>query len=85
MIGIIGQEKLAVQLKGEIKIFLENTLKLQLSDEKTKITSLTRGKARFLGVDIFIPKAKESKLVYRNMHGAEQSYTYPYKSSTRKL
>jgi RNA-directed DNA polymerase len=69
MIGIIGKEKFAQRVKEDVKLFLENTLKLQISDEKTKITSLTKDKARFLGVDIHIPKAKESKLVYRTMNG----------------
>jgi group II intron reverse transcriptase/maturase len=69
MIGIIGKKEFAQQVKEDVKLFLEDTLKLQMSDEKTKITSLTEDKARFLGVDIHIPKAKESKLVYRTMSG----------------
>lgn len=69
MIGIIGKKEFAEQVKEDVKLFLENTLKLQLSVEKTKITSLTKDKARFLGADIHIPKAKESKMVCRTMNG----------------
>jgi group II intron reverse transcriptase/maturase len=69
MIGIIGKKEFAEQVKEDVKLFLENTLKLPLSVEKTKITSLTKDKARFLGADIHIPKAKESKMVCRTMNG----------------
>jgi retron-type reverse transcriptase len=69
MIGIIGKKEFAEQVKEDVKLFLVNTLKLQLSVEKTKITSLTKDKARFLGADIHIPKAKERKMVCRTMNG----------------
>lgn len=69
MIGIIGKKEFAERVKEDVGTFLENTLKLQMSVEKTKITSLTEDKARFLGVDIHIPKAKQSKMVYRTMNG----------------
>jgi RNA-directed DNA polymerase len=69
MIGIIGKKEFAEQVKEDVKLFLENTLKLQLSVEKTKITSLTKDKARFMGADIHIPKAKERKMVCRTMNG----------------
>ena len=69
MIGIIGKTEFAEQVKNDVRIFLENKLKLQLSDDKTKITSFTKDKARFLGVDIHIPKTKESKIVPRFMNG----------------
>jgi hypothetical protein len=69
LIGIIGNKVFAEQVKEDVKLFLENTLKLDLSVEKTKITSLTKDKARFLGVDIHIPKAKERKMVYRTLNG----------------
>lgn len=69
MIGIIGNTEFAEQVKNDVRIFLEDKLKLQMSDDKTKITSLTEDKARFLGVDIYIPKTKESKIVSRIMNG----------------
>lgn len=34
MIGIIGKKEFAEQVKEDVKLFLENTLKLQLSVEK---------------------------------------------------
>ena len=69
LIGIIGNRDFAEKIKNDAKLFLEGELKLQLSVEKTKITSLTEDKARFLGVDIHIPKSKESKIVYRTING----------------
>jgi len=69
MIGIIGDKKFARKVKEDAKSFLELSLELEISVEKTKITSLTEDKARFLGVEIHIPRAKQSKVVYRNMKG----------------
>ena len=46
----------------EITEFLRNNLRLTLSPEKTKITNLTRERARFLGVYFWKPKAQEAKV-----------------------
>ena len=69
MIGVIGTREVAKKIKEDAKLFLEDTLKLGVSVEKTKVTSLTEDKARFLGVEIYIPKAKQTKVEYRNMDG----------------
>lgn len=69
MIGVIGDLTFAKKIKEHAKVFLEQSLKLELSEDKTKVTSLTEGKARFLGVDIHIPKAKYAKIVYRKING----------------
>jgi group II intron reverse transcriptase/maturase len=69
MIGVIGTREVAKKIKEDAKLFLEYTLKLGMSAEKTKVTSLTEDKARFLGVEIYIPKAKQTKVVYKNMDG----------------
>lgn len=45
--------KFAEHIKDQIKYFLENTLKLQLSEEKTKITNLNNNYARFLGFVLY--------------------------------
>lgn len=65
MIGIIGDLKFAMDLKAEVGRYLKEVLKLTMSEEKTKITSLKDGMARFLGVGLCIPSPKESKLVTR--------------------
>lgn len=70
LVGIIGDMALANSLKTEITYFLYNKLKIMLSPEKTKITHLHTEKARFLGVNIYIPKPDESKIVLRKgIHG----------------
>jgi len=53
LIGYIGPRKEAEKIKGKIKTFLE-TIKLEMSEEKTLITHASTGKARFLGYDIHI-------------------------------
>jgi group II intron reverse transcriptase/maturase len=58
LIGINGPESLAISIKGEIDAFLKDKLKLTLSWEKTKITSAKKGKALFLGAEIYRPVSR---------------------------
>jgi group II intron reverse transcriptase/maturase len=51
IISVIGSKEDASVIKSDIKQFLAETLKLTMSDEKTKITHC-KDKARFLGYDI---------------------------------
>jgi len=51
-VGVSGGKEEAVQIKEEIKHFLNETLKLNLNAEKTLITHARTEKARFLGYDI---------------------------------
>lgn len=67
IIGIVGDRSLAERLKAEVGNFLQDTLKLEMSKEKTKITNLSVDRAHFLGVEIHVPNPRESKLVTRNM------------------
>jgi len=55
LIGVIGNYEDAEKVKGNIKSFLQDKLKLELSDEKTLITS-GKDKARFLSYDITVCK-----------------------------
>ncbi|AQY36746.1 group II intron reverse transcriptase/maturase [Bacillus thuringiensis] len=55
LIGIIGSKEDCLTLKEDITIFLKNKLKLNLSQEKTLITSSAK-KARFLGYDITVTR-----------------------------
>ena len=57
MIAIIGSKEDAQNIKVQIKTFLADALKLELSDEKTKITD-SKQFARFLGFDIAIARNK---------------------------
>lgn len=58
IISVIGSKSDAEQIKADIKDFLENNLKLELSDTKTKITKSTKF-ARFLGYDIAINRREK--------------------------
>lgn len=51
ILGVIGTKKEAEQIKQDLKMFLKEHLKLELSDEKTLITH-SKKNARFLGYDI---------------------------------
>lgn len=53
LIGIIGSKEDAIKVKQDIKKFLANKLRLELSDEKTLITS-GKDKAKFLSYEITI-------------------------------
>ncbi|MDM1378601.1 reverse transcriptase/maturase family protein [Myroides marinus] len=60
LIGIIGSKQDAKQVKDDIKNFLDQELKLELSDEKTLITH-TEDSARFLGYEIFVRKSNSQR------------------------
>ena len=49
LVGICGSHALAEEIKGEIKSFLRDSLKLTLSEEKTHITNARTEEAFFLG------------------------------------
>lgn len=55
LIGVIGSKEDAEKIKSDVKAFLKDRLKLELSDEKTLITS-GKDKARFLSYDITVCK-----------------------------
>lgn len=56
LVGVIGSKEDATSIKLDISNFLENKLKLKLSEEKTLITN-SRKKARFLGFDITVDRS----------------------------
>jgi hypothetical protein len=49
VVGISGSLNFAKTIKEEIKDFLNNTLKLTLSEEKTKISHLESEKVKYIG------------------------------------
>ncbi|MEQ7801911.1 reverse transcriptase domain-containing protein [Pedobacter sp. ASV1-7] len=65
LIGIIGSKEESKQIKEDIKNFLNDTLKLTLSDEKTLITH-TKKSASFLGYQITV---QSSNLRRRDKNG----------------
>ena len=58
MIGVSGDENLALQLKSEVKEFITNELKQTMNHSKTFVTNLRKGKVKFLGYEIFIPDSR---------------------------
>ncbi len=54
LIGFSGPRKEAEKIKGEIGTFLQENLKLELSEPKTLITHARTEAARFLGYDIVV-------------------------------
>lgn len=60
LVGVIGSREDAETIKSDIKKFLKETLKLEMSDEKTKITH-TADRARFLGYDVTVSRDQTLK------------------------
>lgn len=60
LIGVIGNKEDAVAIKEQVKAFVPDTLKLELSEEKTLITHSEK-KARFLGYDIYVRRSAATK------------------------
>lgn len=52
LVCIIGSKALAVEIKNKIAFFMENELKLELSQEKTMITNLSHQRVKFLGYEV---------------------------------
>ena len=72
IIGVIGSKKDAENVKSTIKTFLQETLKLTLSEEKTKITH-SSDTIRYLGYDISVSRDMSFK---RTARGACQRLWY---------
>lgn len=66
VVGISGSLNFAKTIKEEIKDFLNNTLKVKISEEKTKISHLESEKVKYLGFMISRRKRRytESQISY---------------------
>lgn len=60
LIGVIGSKEDCKKVKDDIKTFLNEKLKLELSDEKTLITHAKKP-SKFLGYDVFVRKSDDTK------------------------
>ena len=65
LISVIGSKAESEKIKADIKEFMNEKLKLELSEEKTLITH-AQDKAKFLGYEIFIRNSNATK---RNKNG----------------
>jgi hypothetical protein len=71
-VGIIGSKADAEKAKEDIKVFLRDTLKLTLSDEKTRV-SHSGDLIRYLGYDFTVSRSTDTK---RRKDGALQRFWY---------
>jgi len=78
VIGIIGSKQDAQKVKDDVRDFLQNRLKLTLSEEKTKITHSSE-LVRYLGYDFTVSRVKDTKRgkdgkLYRCWYGEVKLY-----------
>lgn len=59
LLGFIGTKGEAQEIKDKLKAFLRDTLRLELSEEKTLITHATTERAHFLGYEIYAQHADD--------------------------
>lgn len=95
LIGICGPRTLAEQIREELKIFLEQYLKLTLSEEKTQITHARKEQAHFLGTRLAIGREGVQRVVttnngsgrpiQRRSTGSEIVMTAPKNALVKKL
>lgn len=60
LISVIGSKEDCKQIKDDIKNYMADVLKLELSEEKTLITNAQKS-AKFLGYDIFVRKSNDTR------------------------
>lgn len=72
LIGIIGAKSDALEMKRKIGAYLQDRLKLKLSEEKTLITNATQEAAKFLGYEIQ-SQSCDSKITTRTDHSKRRS------------
>jgi len=88
VIGIIGSKQDAQKVTDDVKEFLQDRLKLTLSDEKTKITHSSEF-VRYLGYDFTVSRKKDTKRgkngkLIRCWYGAVKLYV-PHEKWFNKL
>lgn len=74
VVGIEGERIFAEEIKDLINEFLANKLKLILSQEKTKITNLSRERAEFLGMRFWVQREKEARMVKKYNPRTKSAY-----------
>ena len=88
VVGIIGSRKDAEQVKADIRDFLANTLKLTLSEEKTKITHSSE-LISYLGYQFTVQRNKDVKRdssgVLRRMWYGKVALYVPHDKWVQKL
>jgi group II intron reverse transcriptase/maturase len=74
IVGVIGPRHLAETIKEEIRQFLKDRLKLELSQEKTRITHAKTEEATFLGTRLSVGKSQgaEAKIATQPSAGGRR-------------
>jgi group II intron reverse transcriptase/maturase len=83
LIGFIGPRSEAEEIKQRLKEFLRDTLKLTLSETKTRLPHARSERARFLGYEIAVEQAdhKHDRRGHRSINGQIGRETCPNRSS----
>lgn len=68
LLGFIGPKSEAEEIKRTLREFLQEQLKLELSEEKTLITHARSGAARFLGYEVTIKQVDDKQKIRVNGH-----------------
>lgn len=69
IIGIIGSHKDAVRIQEKVRNFLAEELGLNMSNDKTSLTQITKKPIHFLGTNIISRALNKNKLVIRKATG----------------
>ena len=67
VICVSGSKALACEIKEKITVFMKQALGLELNQEKTSITNLTKNRVQFLGYEI--SKSQCNTKIAKNIHG----------------
>jgi group II intron reverse transcriptase/maturase len=88
LIGIIGSKQDALKVKEDITKFLRDSLKLELSQDKTLITN-SRDKARFLGYNVAVTRGsnfrKKADGSSQRLHNLKCELYMPHEAWEKKL
>lgn len=72
---LTDSEDSAIKWKYAAKKYLKEKLKLELSDEKTKITDISVNQVSFLGIDFWVSKGSKGKMTLRSRPNPERIKT----------
>lgn len=58
LIGVLAKKKFVLKLKSQVLTWIENELRFEINEEKTKLTNVYNDTVRFLGMTIHCVKSK---------------------------
>ena len=73
LIAVNGSKEDAQSIKEQVRVFLENELKLIMSEEKTHVTHSSE-KVRYLGYDIRVSRSQDTKRTICQRRNGLQSF-----------